>query len=262
MTMSDFQCGDSAGLIAYAYGECEPAEHASVAAHAAQCPACAGELEAIADTRRLMAGWAPPEVSLGVRVTSETIRPAWLTAGAAGEPGDPSRLRAREAPRPGWWRQPLPAWAQAAAAAMIFAAGLAVGALRAPATPPADAEASAAVAALEARLAAVEQISSERIGTERIGTERIGTARVATQQAAAGRQALAVAATPADVTAIMGRVRSEIASSERRMQGEFAIRLLQVANEMSQQQRLNSDEVQTSIRKDFSGIVTLMASQR
>jgi anti-sigma factor RsiW len=252
MTMSDFQCGDSAGLIAYAYGECEPAEHASVAAHAAQCPACAGELEAIADTRRLMAGWAPPEVSLGVRVTSETIRPAWLTAGAAGEPGDPSRLLAREAPRPGWWRQPLPAWAQAAAAAMIFAAGLAVGALRAPATPPADAEASAAVAALEARLAAVEQIS----------TERIGTARVATQQAAAGRQALAVAATPADVTAIMGRVRSEIASSERRMQGEFAIRLLQVANEMSQQQRLNSDEVQTSIRKDFSGIVTLMASQR
>jgi anti-sigma factor RsiW len=252
MTMSDFQCGDSAGLIAYAYGECEPAEHASVAAHAAQCPACAGELEAIADTRRLMAGWAPPEVSLGVRVTSETIRPAWLTAGAAGEPGDPSRLLARETPRPGWWRQPLPAWAQAAAAAMIFAAGLAVGALRAPATPPADAEASAAVAALEARLAAVEQIS----------TERIGTARVATQQAAAGRQALAVAATPADVTAIMGRVRSEIASSERRMQGEFAIRLLQVANEMSQQQRLNSDEVQTSIRKDFSGIVTLMASQR
>jgi anti-sigma factor RsiW len=252
MTMSDFQCGDSAGLIAYAYGECEPAEHASVAAHAAQCPACAGELEAIADTRRLMAGWAPPEVSLGVRVTSETIRPAWLTAGAAGEPGDPSRLLAREAPRPGWWRQPLPAWAQAAAAAMIFAAGLAVGALRAPATPPADAEASAAVAALEARLAAVEQIS----------TERIGTARGATQQAAAGRQALAVAATPADVTAIMGRVRSEIASSERRMQGEFAIRLLQVANEMSQQQRLNSDEVQTSIRKDFSGIVTLMASQR
>jgi hypothetical protein len=94
------------------------------------------------------------------------------------------------------------------------------------------------VAALEARLGAVEQ-------------------------AAAARPVASVTPAPAvDAAALMGQVRSEIAASERRMQGELAIRILQVANEMNQQQRLNTDQVQASLLKDFNGLVTLVAAQR
>jgi hypothetical protein len=240
--MGGFQCGDSAALIAYVYDECEAAERESIGAHVAGCAVCGGEVEALSGARQLLAGWAPPEVPLGFRVTSETWRPSSPVDGEPGAEADGVREPDGGVRRAGWWRQPLPAWAQAVAAAVIFAAGLAVGVSQAPTRAAVGARAPspspAAVAALEARLGAVEQ-------------------------AAAARPVASVTPAPAvDAAALMGQVRSEIAASERRMQGELAIRILQVANEMNQQQRLNTDQVQASLLKDFNGLVTLVAAQR
>ena len=102
-----FECGETAALVSYQYGECEPAEHAVVAAHLRVCPACAAEVEALEATRRQLAAWAPPELDAGIRVTIE--------------PPDPVLRPAR------WWRRALPVWAQAAAAVVLFAGGLSMG---------------------------------------------------------------------------------------------------------------------------------------
>jgi anti-sigma factor RsiW len=107
-----FQCGDSAALVAYLYDECAPDELALITAHIKGCAACASEIDALSATRRTLASWTPPELALGFRITREDEpRPAKILE-----------------PRIAWWRAPLPAWAQAAAALVIFGAGLSVGA--------------------------------------------------------------------------------------------------------------------------------------
>lgn len=106
-------CANHEALIAYLYDECEPAERAATAAHIAQCRACAEEIASLRDTRAHLAAWAPPEMPLGFQITRvEEAQSATV-------------LRPAQ-----WWRRPLPAWAQAAAAVAIFAAGLSAGAAR------------------------------------------------------------------------------------------------------------------------------------
>src|SRR6185503_18507388 len=114
--MSDtFQCGDNTALVSFLYDECEPGERATIEAHIALCPACAAEVAALQSARLQLASWTPPEADLGFAI----VRPR-----AADSPR-PRRLR------PGaWFRQPIPAWAQAAAACLIFGAGLSLGVLR------------------------------------------------------------------------------------------------------------------------------------
>ena len=152
-------CGNHELLVSYLYEECEPAERQSVAAHVAICASCAEELRTLGDVRMHLSAWSPPALPLGFQITraeSEHLRPA----------GSASRSSRSE----GWWRQPLPAWAQAAAAAVIFAAGMSAGAWRSPTTVAssltADARASVPVVApasqvdfenLEARLLSLDR---------------------------------------------------------------------------------------------------------
>src|SRR5687768_4076125 len=112
-----FRCEDRDALVAYLYDECDPAERAAIAAHVSHCPACAEEIASLRATRTQLAAWMPPAASLGFQITG------------ANERREPLAFTAR-APQGGrWWREPLPAWAQAAAAAVIFAAGLTAGTL-------------------------------------------------------------------------------------------------------------------------------------
>ena len=155
-------CGEADALIGYLYGESGEAERARVEAHLASCPTCAEELAALSATRRELAAWAPPDARLDFR----------LAGGVASSPRAGGSGASTDAdvppPRP-WWSQPLPAWAQLAAAVVIFAAGLAIGSTRtslSPTGPPeVRAEAGGAAAApvqtpdvtrLEARIRELE----------------------------------------------------------------------------------------------------------
>jgi hypothetical protein len=106
-------CATPEALVTYLYAECEPVERESIAAHVAICASCAEEVRALGDTRAHLASWSPPALPLGFQITrTESDQPAKVLRPAA------------------WYRQPLPAWAQMAAAVAIFAAGMSVSAFR------------------------------------------------------------------------------------------------------------------------------------
>lgn len=107
------RCPSHELLVTYLYDECDPAERGSIAAHLALCASCAEEVQGLRDARVHLAAWSPPAMPLGFQLTrTESEQPSKVLRPAA------------------WWRRPLPAWAQAAAAAVIFAAGMSAGAAR------------------------------------------------------------------------------------------------------------------------------------
>jgi anti-sigma factor RsiW len=111
MMSETFTCRDHSALMSYLYGECTPAERRMIGAHLAICRACAEELVALGATREHLAMWTPPDAELGFRIVPDAPRSNVLR---------PAR----------WWQQPMPAWAQVAAAVLIFATGVMLGAVR------------------------------------------------------------------------------------------------------------------------------------
>jgi hypothetical protein len=224
--MSDkFQCGDNPALVGYLYDECEPDERIAIAAHVAVCAACAAELAALESTRAHVASWAPPEADLGFQVVRGDVArsdaPRILTPSFA------------SAPAP-WWRQPIPAWAQAAAAVLIFAAGVSIGIARdgaiggearmaAQAPQAASAVQPAPAAAAPAAVSAQDLAALE----ERLRAE-------ITQAQAAG------AAAPAPRLVAAGGVSSDdLQALEQRLQSEMALRMTQMAREFEMQRRVD-----------------------
>jgi hypothetical protein len=141
-------CVTDEALVTYVYDECEPAERDAIAAHASYCVRCAEEIQSLRDTRAHLGAWIPPSASLGFRITSD-------------EPEASARVLRPAA----WWRQPLPAWAQLAAAGVIFAVGLGIGASRSTTGAPAS-QASAAGSAAASRVIAapVAAVTSQDMG--------------------------------------------------------------------------------------------------
>lgn len=175
-------CGNHEVLIGYVYDEHEPAERESIGAHLALCAACAEEIQTLRDTRAHLGAWTPPALPLGFQLTRTD------SAAAAGA----------VPPKPhfgvGGWRQPLPAWAQVAAAVVIFAAGMSVNTVRSSGEAPAPvvAQAPAPVivpaaattpvddlrvtraefARLEARLRSIETADAQRASHSSPGVDR------------------------------------------------------------------------------------------
>ena len=138
----DFRCGNSAALIGFLYQDCEPEERVQMAEHLAVCSDCAAELEALSATRQQLSSWTPPDTTLGFQLTSTESQ---VIAG-------PAR----------WWSQPLPAWAQLAAAVVIFGTGLAIGMARSGSSPVAVAPAP--TPAITAKVTDLEQRLQELAG--------------------------------------------------------------------------------------------------
>ena len=90
-----FECGDKNALVAYLYEECEPELRDVISGHLARCESCSSEIDGLGWTRQRLEVWTPPMPALGFQLP----------------------VPAQEVRLP-WWRAPLPAWAQAAAAVL------------------------------------------------------------------------------------------------------------------------------------------------
>src|SRR5262245_49703807 len=126
-----FRC-DTTALISYLYDEIDPVERDAVAAHLERCEACALDVATLSTTRAQLSAWTPPGAPAAFRV--DPVSEAVGGAGRVGprlvssQPGVAAPAKKEEPASP--WRRPIPGWAQAVAASMIFAAGLALGASR------------------------------------------------------------------------------------------------------------------------------------
>jgi anti-sigma factor RsiW len=238
----DFTCGDPAGLAGYLYDECDAGERAAIDAHLAVCPSCVSELTALGATRTALASWTPPEATLGF-----TIRPADGADAPQRERGrvlhavDRAPLGAR------WWQQPLPAWAQAAAAVLVFAVGLVVG-MRTPAAPaPASRAANPGIAA------AAPSVSPDDLAALEARLRAEMSARSATRAAAPA---------PASDDAVMQRVRALLTESEERQERQLAVRLAQVLRDVDTQRRVDLMRIEQTFGQMEGFMRPELANQR
>jgi hypothetical protein len=143
-----------------------------------------------------------------------------------------------------WWRQPLPAWAQAVAACLIFGAGLWMGVERgrvtrlaspAVAAPTAVAAAPAAGAPAAAEAGAPLASAADLEALERRLRDEIALARTGAGSAAA----------PAGSQAeLLAQVRTLIDESEQRQQRALALRTAQLLTEVESQRRMDLTQIQ------------------
>jgi hypothetical protein len=219
-----FECGDQAALVGYLYDESEPGERAAIEAHLGVCPVCAAEVAALGSTRLQLAAWTPPASDLGFRIVAEpratVLRPAR------------------------WWQQPLPAWAQAAAAAVIFGAGLSLGIVNgggggdAPAGTAAQAP-TVTTAATPANMAANSVSRDDLAALERRLrgeiTAQLRTVAVSAPPAATGG---------ASDAQLLARVRALIDESEQRQRRELALRTAEVVRDVDAQRQFDFARIQ------------------
>ena len=209
------KCDDKERLVAYLYGEDTPAARAAVEAHLARCVACAAELAALRDVRTRLAEWQAPDVDLGFRVV-------------------------REAPAPStrWW--PPPAWARAAAAVLVMAAGAAL----------ANLDVHYGAEGLRVRTGWHSNDSNDSNTSNysnleelerRLRAEFARTAAAAPAAQPAAARPVTAPAQPAPVRdggeEVLRQVRALIAESERRQQRELALRLTDVVRDFDAQRR-------------------------
>ena len=218
-----YSCGDYGALVSYLYNECAPDERLVISAHVAVCSACAEELTSLDATRGQLAMWSPPEAKLGFKVVPEA-QPARVLR--------PAR----------WWRQPMPGWAQAAAAAVIFATGLTLGALRGvvPAPNATSSQASRATALTSAANRAVTQ-------SDLAALEQRIRAEMAQASAPSGIAPAAMTPASAGEAQILARVRAMIQESEQRQQRELALRTAEVVRDFDTQRRVDLTRIERTL---------------
>jgi putative zinc finger protein len=217
-----FQCGDSGALVAYLYDECSPGEYAVIAAHIKGCVACASEIDALSATRRTLASWTPPDLALGFQLTRSDVGPAKILE-----------------PKIAWWRAPLPAWAQAAAALVIFAAGLSVGTLRTGSTGQIAETPSAASVPVESRTSATTASRDDLAQLEkRLRTEfgQLRSTPTATPVPARGSD-----------DALMRQVTTLIEESAAQERRGFTERMLNMADLIERQRRVDMAQIGNSM---------------
>jgi anti-sigma factor RsiW len=219
-----FQCGDNAALVGYLYDECEAHERTAIAAHVTVCAACAAELAALRSTRVQLAAWSPPEAELGFLITQRQA---------------PQPLEFKRDARPQrthWFARPLPAWAQVAAATIVFAVGTLLGIAQGTngvGSPrnvtPASAQQGLATNVSEASLAALERRLRDEMATIRVANRET----VAPSSPSLGNE-----------TQLMTRVRALIEESEQRQQRELALRTAELVRDFDSQRRVDLAQIQ------------------
>ena len=171
-------CGNENTLIAFLYDEGDPAERDAMKAHVANCTSCAAEIESLRLTRMQLSAWAPPDAALGFRITRDEEAPAAATVLTS----------------PRWWTRPLPAWAQVAAAIVIFAGGMALGSSRGSTNTSAETASSTRPVAATAAVsrADFEALRAEVVALQRSPANQVRLAAARDESAIVSRVAALV----------------------------------------------------------------------
>jgi hypothetical protein len=217
-------CIDVDALLGYVYDECGPAERLRVTRHLQSCFACANEVAGLRGARHELAGWTPPEVALGFRIAQTS------TSGVSNG--------AERVPAPvAWWRQPLPAWAQAVAATALFGLGMAAGGrgqgAEVPGGTPTSPKATAVSATDLTRL-------EERLGQE------IAKIRAATAASTASTASVRASNEGRDAE-LLRQVTQLIRDSENRQQESFSVRAAQLVRDAEIQRRVDMAQMQQTL---------------
>lgn len=229
-----FTCDDKATLVAYLYGETDAAMRQAVDDHLAQCAACASEVTALGETRSGLGLWAPPDVELDFQIVKKSELP-------------PSNVL-----RPARWWKDVPAWAQAAAAVLVVAAGLSIANLQVTSGPnglsvrtgwmsqqPVAAALSEPFdgAAVEQRVERALVSLEQQLRTEirSVNAETTGTAPRGTADEATVR-----------------RVQQLLAEAEQRNQRQLAARFVELTRDLNLQRRADLMNVKRVVNS-FAG---------
>jgi anti-sigma factor RsiW len=221
-------CGDPEALITYVYGEGTEAERAAMTTHLLRCASCADEVAALGSTRQQLAAWTPPESVLGFQIP---VSPKPLT----GQGGAQRRPAA-------WWNRPLPAWAQAAAAALIFGAGLWIGTAR-------GAQPGAAAVAGAPRVTATPVAATTTVSRDDLARlEQRLASQLAQARTAGGTQAAA------QDTPTLQQVRTLIAESEKRQREQLDYRTAVIVDDFAKMRNYDLSRIDVRLGRT-SGMV-------
>jgi hypothetical protein len=240
-----FQCGDAAALVDYLYDEGDAADREAIAAHIARCATCASEVDALTATRQTLAAWTPPELALGFHITrAQDAAPAKVLEHPA----------ARS--RTSWWQAPLPAWAQAAAALLIFASGLSIGLTRTGASTQV-ATAGVAPSAAPATTAAASVSRDDLASLEaRLKSE------MAQMRSSTVPQATPVSVERASQDGVLDQMKTLLAESEERQRRDFTLRMVDLASNIETQRRVDLRQVRQTMGVQQGVIGTELRQQR
>jgi len=219
-----FECGDKNALVAYLYEECEPELRDAISGHLTRCDACSSEIDGLGWTRGHLEMWAPPMPELGFRMQVPT----------------------QEARLP-WWRAPLPAWAQAVAALVIFGVGLSVGLARGPVAAPQVASNQPPPATMTATPTTVTASRNDLSQLE----ERLKSQIAQIRTAVPVRQV--VSSSSSSDEEIMKKVEALLAQSEERQRREFTLRSVEMARDFEAQRRIDMASVREAVGQ-FQGV--------
>jgi hypothetical protein len=205
-----FACGDTSALVSYVYDECELEVRAAIAAHLDRCVSCSREIEGLGWTRQQLGVWTPPVAELGFQMPVSALE--------------------RRLP---WWRAPLPAWAQVAAAVLLFSAGLTVGMARGAGT--------------DTPAASSQPVATSVVNTVSPDDLAHVEQRLKAEMAQLRPASPAVTVAPSSDEAIMRKVQALVEQSEERQRREFTIRSVELARDIEAQRRVDLASVRETL---------------
>ena len=212
-------------LLDYLYEEGDPAERLAIAKHLQECAPCAVAVLEFQNVRSMLRDWAPPAArTLGARVSTPSVPALPPPVAAYRTPAVYARFGR---------------FAQAAAALLIFAAGMAVSQL--------SVDYRSGIVTVRTPSALPQpgiRDASITLRPESTPLVRADASPVGNAAAPIGGQ---TSASSVEIERLLQRVRAMIDQSEQRQQRELALRLSQVAREVDAQHQVDIVKIQEDI---------------
>ena len=217
---------DQDALLDYLYDEGDPSARLTVKKHLQECAPCSIAVLELQTVRGMLREWSPPASELGFKIVQEQ---------------EPLSIASPNQPDAGgswkWGRMSHAArWAQAAAAVLLFAAGMAVSQLQV--------DYSGGSLTVRARSVAPAGPAARNVSIQLPAPpETVGEPA----EVASGSSRSATDGRAASTEEMLQRVRAMIEQSEVRQQRELALRLSQVSREVDTQHRADLQRIQQNL---------------